>query len=356
MSDLSSVDIGGHPRRRRRRWLAVVAGVLAVALALGYAGVSYAVFDGLSTAKGGCWESAALNTPDHFTVDAMWGAGLADAYEMPVPRDVVFKSRDAEAAGVDLAAWWIPAAGAAAASAPAVVVVHGIYSCRREASVLLAAGMLYKHGYSVFIMDMRNHGDSGFSADRRIAGGSVEYLDVLGGWDWVRAQGVPADRIGIVGFSLGSAAVLTAGGEEPAVRAVWADSSFTTMSKALALFLHDQLKQQGSPLAAVSDTLVPGALLWASANGLDLLRFDPIIEVTRYEGRYLAFVHGAKDAVLPASMATANHDAALAAGAHVADVYVVPNAGHTEADYADPSGYEARLAAFFGEALGSVVD
>ncbi len=330
----------------------MVAGLVAVVLVLAYAGVSYAVFDGMSTAKGGCWDSAKANTPEHFIVDAKWGAGLADTYQMPTPEDVVFHPRDATAADINLAAWWIPADGVSAASAPAVVVVHGIMSCRREASVLVAAGMLHKGGYSVFVMDMRNHGDSGFSADRRIAGGSVEYLDVLGGWDWVRSQGVPADRIGIVGFSLGSAVVLIAGGEEPAVRAVWADSSFTTTSQAMALFLHDQLTQQGSPLAAVSDTLMPGAVLWGRANGVDFLRFDPVTEIAKYQGRHLAFAHGADDPVLPASMATTNHDAAAAAGARVADVFVVPGAGHTEADYADPAGYETRLNAFFAEALG----
>ncbi len=347
----SSIGAVGRPRRRWRRWLAVVAAILAVVLALSYAGVSYAVYDGLATAKGGCWPSAASNTPDHFTLDAKWDAGLAARYRMPTFQDVVFRSRDPSIASVDLAAWWVPADGASAASAPAVVVVHGIMSCRREASVLLAAGMLHQHGYSVFIMDMRNHGDSGFSPDRQIAGGSVEYLDVLGGWDWVREQGVPADRIGIVGFSLGSAVVLTAGGEEPSVRAVWADSSFTKMDRALALFLKDQLRQQSSPLALASDTLVPGAVLWGRSRGVDFLKFNPIDEVAKYQGRHLAFVHGAEDAVLPASMSAENHDAAVAAGAHAADVFVVPGAGHTEAVYADPSGYEARLTAFFGEAL-----
>ncbi|MHB8958528.1 MAG: alpha/beta hydrolase [Candidatus Limnocylindrales bacterium] len=350
MTTREAADASGARGRRRgrRKWLAIAAGLLAAVLVLGYADVSYAVYDGLSKADGGCWPEARTNTPEQFTVDAKWGDGLAQTYKMPKPQDVTFHSRDAAIANTPLAAWWIPAA---AASAPAVVVVHGIMSCRREASVMLAAGMLHKGGYSVFVMDMRNHGDSGFSADRRIAGGSVEYLDVLGGWDWVRSQGVPADRIGIVGFSLGSAVVLIAGGEEPAVRAVWADSSFTTTSQALALFLHDQLTQQGSPLAAVSDTLMPGAVLWGRANGIDLLRFDPVAEVAKYQGRHLAFAHGADDAVLPASMATTNHDAAAAAGARVADVFVVSGAGHTEAVYKDPAGYEARLVAFFGEAL-----
>jgi fermentation-respiration switch protein FrsA (DUF1100 family) len=210
--------------------------------------------------------------------------------------------------------------------------------------VLLAAGMLYKHGYSVFIMDLRNHGDSGFDTDRRLATGSDEYLDVQGGWDWVHAQGVPANRIGIVGFSFGSSVTLIAGGEEPAIPAVWADSSFTTTERAMGLFLKDQ--------TGLPDILVPGAIVWGRLNGIDFTKFDPITEVTKYPGRWLAFVHGAEDKVLPAEMARANHDAAVAAGAHVADVWIVEGAGHTQAVYRDPAGYEQRLAAFFGQALG----
>ena len=53
-----------------------------------------------------------------------------------------------------------------------------------------------------------------------------------------------------------------------------------------------------------------------------------------------------------ASGSTTLHDAAAAAGAHVADTWIVPGAGHTDAIYKDPRGYEQRLAAFFGEALG----
>jgi fermentation-respiration switch protein FrsA (DUF1100 family) len=225
------------------------------------------------------------------------------------------------------------------------VVVHGILSCRREASVLLAAGMLHKHGYSVFLMDMRNHGDSGFDKDHRISGGSDEYLDVLGGWDWVRSQGVPAARIGIMGFSLGSGVALIAGGQEPSVRAVWADSSFPVTEQAIGSFVRDH--------TGLPSLVVPGAVVWGRLNGIDFLRFDPITEVGKYQGRSLAFAHGAQDKILPVAGATALHDAAAAAGAHVADLYVVASAGHTEADYADPAGYEARLVAFFGGALGA---
>ena len=75
--------------------------------------------------------------------------------------------------------------------------------------------------------------------------------------------------------------------------------------------------------------------------------------MANYAGRSIAFVHGAEDVVLPASMATELHDAAVAAGARTPDAWIVPGAGHTKGIYLDPAGYEQAMVAFFGGALGT---
>ena len=290
------------------------------------------------------------NTPTGYTVPKEFDQGLAAANLMPAPQDVTFQSRDPQIPNAKLAAWWIPAEKA---DAPAVVLVHGVQSCRREASVLLAAGMLHRHGYSVFLMDIRDHGDSE-GDDARFAGGSEEYMDVLGGWDWVRAQGVPAERIGLLGFSFGSVNAIVAGGQEPQVAAVWSDSSPTEMYEGIRLFLKDQMRKVLGDASGITGVLVPGALVWARIiAGDDLTKFDPIDQVAAYTGRDIAFVHGADDAVLPATMATELHGAAVAAGARTPDAWIVPGAGHTQGIYVDPAGYEQRLVEFFTTALGA---
>ena len=219
--------------------------------------------------------------------------------------------------------------------------------------MLLAAGMLHRNGYSVFLMDLRDHGDSE-GDDARFAGGSEEYMDVLGGWDWVRSQGVPAERIGLVGFSFGSANVIIAGGQEPQVAAVWSDSSPTEMYEGIRLFLKDQMKKALGDASGMTGVLVPGAIVWARViAGDDLVKYDPIDQVAAYTGRDIAFVHGEDDVVLPASMATELHGAAVTAGATTPDAWIVPGAGHTQGIYVDPAGYESRLVDFFGGALGA---
>ncbi len=334
-----------HPSRRRR-WILGGLALIAVVGIVGYGAVSFMVYDGVGKAPRACWPADQANTPTAYTVPSRFDQALPAANPMPAPQEVTFQSRDPQIPNAKLAAWWIPSESA---DAPAVVLVHGVQSCRREASVLLAAGMLHRNGYSVFLMDLRDHGDSE-GDDARFAGGSEEYMDVLGGWDWVRAQGVPAGRIGLLGFSFGSVSAIVAGGQEPGVAAVWSDSSTTEMYEGIRLFLKDQMKD-GSGITGV---LVPGSILWARIiAGDDLTKFDPIDQVAAYAGRSIAFVHGADDAVLPATMALALHDKAVAAGAKTPDAWIVPGAGHTQGIYVDPAGYEQRLVAFFGGALGA---
>ena len=101
--------------------------------------------------------------------------------------------------------------------------------------------MLHRNGFSVLLIDLRDHGDS-TREDGRFAGGTDEYRDVLGAWDWLRTeQGLPPASIGLLGISLGAATVLLATGQEPAVAAVWEDSSYADLGTAIDA----ELKRRG---------------------------------------------------------------------------------------------------------------
>ena len=115
-------------------------------------------------------------------------------------------------------------------------------------------------------------------------------------------------------------------------------------------FVVDQLNDS----TGLSRYLVPGARCWARiVAGDELGKYDPITEVDAYAGRSIAFAHGGLDQVLPASMSTELHDRAVTAGAMTPDAWIVADAGHTEAVFKDPTGYEQRLIAFFTAALGT---
>ena len=203
---------------------------------------------------------------------------------MPGYQEVSFPSRDARQPRLTIRAWWVPAEKA---GAPAVIVVHGINSCRHDPVVLLPAGMLARNGFSVLMMDMRDQGDSDIE-DGRSGWGSEEYLDVLGAWDWLQsAQGLQASRIGLMGESLGASSAIIAMGEEQAIAATWADSGFADLG-----VLFDELAAgNGFPT-----WLRPGVIAWAKiiAND-DLTARSPVDEVEKIGARPLAIVHGLAD-------------------------------------------------------------
>ena len=333
--------------RARRRW---IAGGLGVVLALGvagYAGASYYGYDQLAAATPHCggrfpdsYSPASFGT-EGISPDFMAYGFATKPYAMPGYQEVSFPSRDARRPRLTIRAWWVPAEKA---GAPAVIVVHGINSCRHDPVVLLPAGMLARNGFSVLMMDMRDEGDSDIE-DGRWAGGTEEYLDVLGAWDWLQSeQGIPANRIGLVGESLGAVAVMIAMGEEQAIAATWEDSGYSDLD----VFTDEELTKNGFPT-----WLHGGAILWARIiSGDDLTSRSPLDEVEKIGARPLAIVHGLADDRLSV------HHAKDLAAAHATFVpgyepWLVPRALHLQAAFAAPAEYERRIVAFFRAGLGA---
>ena len=96
---------------------------------------------------------------------------------MPHYESVRFPSRQP---GINIAGWWVEGKP----GAPAVILVHGLGGCKNAIDVLVPAGMLWRNGFSVLMIDLRNIGESDF-VDGRSTAGNVEYQDVLGAWDWL---------------------------------------------------------------------------------------------------------------------------------------------------------------------------
>ena len=311
---------------------------------LAYVGASAVVWDkltGVSTQCGGRW---ADNSPEAFEAPEAYKLDTTP-WAMPKPLDVRFPSRDP---GIEIAGWWLPAATAegaeSAAPAPTVIVVHGFTACRQDHAVLLPAGMLHRNGYSVLLMDLRDHGDS-TREDGRFAGGTDEYRDVLGAWDWVRTeQGVPASSIGLVGVSLGAATVLLATGAEPEVAAVWEDSSYADLPSAIDA----ELSRSGYPTFLA----VGGVLAARLISGDDLTSYSPLDAVARLDGRPLYITHGTADTRLSVDYGHRLEAAARADGGSVESWYV-DGAEHVEAVVTHADEYERRLVGFFDRVLAT---
>jgi dipeptidyl aminopeptidase/acylaminoacyl peptidase len=323
-----------------RRAVSMIASTTLALVVLGYGVASAVVWDTLTRVNGECHPEWAANEPTGFTY---LGPGPVDParYAMPAPENVDFPSREA---AVRISGWWIPAADPAA---PAVVVVHGHTACKRDYSVLLPAGMLYRHGLSVLLIDLRDHGAS-TDEDGRYAGGTEEYRDVLGAWDWLRSvKAIPVDRIGLLGVSLGAATVLIASGEEPRVVATWEDSSYADISVAIQA----ELARNGYP-----GFLEPGGIAMARLiSGDDLRSRSPLAAVRAMTGRSLFITHGEADDRLSVEYGRTLSREAESAGVRVS-TWIVRGAGHTLAMGLVPDEYESRLTGFFESSLVPVGD
>jgi len=319
------------------RWLILLV-MIGVLLAGVYGTAGALVYTTATAATAQCLRGPAAwqnNTPAAFDAGGTLDVDLSP-YTMPHYETVTLSSRED---GLTLAAWYIPAAET---DAPAVIVVHGLNSCRRAPQPLYVAGMLHRAGFHVLIPDLRNHGDSTVSAGR-MAGGIAEYRDVLGGWDWlVQTPGIAPDRIGLLGLSLGAATVMIAGGEEAQVAAVWADSPYADIEKAIL----DELARNGYP-----PFLAPaGILMGRVIDGVDITARSPLQAAIQMERRPLFVVHGDADTRLPVEHSLWLAEVLEQQGRSL-ELWIAPGSGHLAAMFDYPQEYESRLIDFFSTHL-----
>jgi uncharacterized protein len=318
--------------RRRNRLVFISFIVIAFLLTTAYVVAGAVIYNRLSTAAPKCEES--YITPQSNTPDAFSATGKTldmTPYEMTDYEEVTFSSRGEN---LNLSGWFVPAEEGTAA----VILVHGLNGCKRSPSILLPAGMLHRAGFNVLMFDLRDHGDSQIE-DGRFAGGTEEYRDVLGAWDWlVSEKDFAPERIGLFGTSLGAASVMIATGEEPRIAATWEDSSYADIQVAIS----DFLAANGLP-----SFFAPAApLVGRFISGDDISAPSPLDEVSNLNGRPIFIAHGDADSLLPV-----HHAYTLIDAIPQAESWVATGSAHIGAmfDYTDE--YEQKLIAFFQRTL-----
>jgi len=312
-----------------------IASVVPVFLLLGYFGSGYAVYDKLSKVEPPDEETAA-NTPLDFEVTYEdWLDFDPSPYWMPAYEKVQFPGRQSE---LMLLGWYVETDP----SAPAVVMTHGLYASKKDANILVPAGMLARNGFNVLLYDLRNHGESP-QDNGRTSVGNKEYQDVLGAWDWlVDERGFRPEQIGLYGVSLGGGSTLMAFGEEPRAAATFIDSAFSDLPQIMA----EELRRENYPVFLYQAALLSAR--WVA--GVDLLAHSPQDAIYNHAGRPIYLVHGTADERI-----NVHHTRDLAAlaeqeGAQVT-VWYPDGIDHVDSVFALPVEYEQRLVTFFRATL-----
>jgi len=330
------------PRRQtvntRNKILIGIAIALVTLLVVAYFGAGYAIYDKLGNVTGSCDEHQA-NRPNSFALHADWPADFdVTPYFMSPYEPVTFPSRQP---GFEVAGWWIPNK-AADPAAPAVIVLDGLGGCKNSISALVPAGMLWRNGFNVLVIDVRDTGESTFD-DLRSTIGNDEYHDVLGAWDWlVNEKDFAPASVGIFANSLGGAMANYAFGEEPRMAALFLHATFGDLQQ----IIKAELTRNGFPTFLSFPTLAMGSLV----TGENLFTRSPLETIRAAAGRPVYIIHSRADTRIDSTQSELLAAAAQAAGVKVT-TWFPENGEHMQIPAAYPQEFEQRLVGFFSENL-----
>jgi fermentation-respiration switch protein FrsA (DUF1100 family) len=228
-----------------------------------------------------------------------------------------------------LKGWLVPGRRGAGA----VLILHGVRASRLD--MLARARFLHAAGHTVLLFDSRAHGESG---GQRITFGYLESIDartILGFLRW----SVPGERIGIIGVSLGGAAVLV--GPQPlGVQALVLEAVYPTLEEAIDNRLALRLGVLGPALSPLL-TLQLRPRLGFSTDGL-----RPIDAIDRV-GAPVLVIAGAEDRHTTLAQSRRLYARAQAPK----EMWEVPGAGHVDFHRAARAEYEARVGGLFAGTL-----
>ncbi|HSJ90915.1 MAG TPA: alpha/beta fold hydrolase [Ilumatobacter sp.] len=245
-----------------------------------------------------------------------------------VAEDVRFSAAD----GIELAAWYVPSRNGAA-----VVVRHGAGSTADDQ--LAQASVLVAHGYGVLITDARGHGESD---GRAMDFGWYGDDDVVGAVSFLADRPeVDADRIGVVGFSMGGEEAIGAIAADPRIRAVVAEGA-TGRTDADQAWFDDVYGARGR---------FQQALEWIEFTLTDLLtdasRPTPLADAAAAAAPRPILLVVAGGVADEGHAAEHIHDGAPGS----VTIWEVPGAGHIEGFATAPDEWESRVVGFLDDVL-----
>lgn len=251
-------------------------------------------------------------------------------FDLPNWDEVHFFSTD----GVELRGWFIPPDPKS--NGATLVFVHGLGGNRGQ--LLSQAALVIARGYGALLFDLRNHGNS---CGNLTTLGYTEADDVRGAVNYLLSRPeVNPDRIGLVGYSMGGAAVLRAATRLPHVKAIVSESAYTSIADNITQGMIAKTGLPPFPFAPL--------MIWFGERltGLRVHQVRPIDDVARLKHPVL-FVHGAEDKTINVN----NSRALYAAANEPKGLYVVRNASHVGLLGADPVGFERYVLGFLDQNL-----
>jgi pimeloyl-ACP methyl ester carboxylesterase len=252
------------------------------------------------------------------------------------PELVSITSRD----GLKLAAFFKKHEADPSSSPNAMIYCHGFSGGKWRLSS--EARFVYEDlGYSVLLPDARGYGDSEGSWKGM---GWLDRFDLL---DWVKwLQGRGAEKVALLGWSMGAALVMNAAGEAglpSCVRAVVEDCGFGNMFEEILHLARDRYHlPQG--LVKKVDGLSQKKL------GFSFKENAPALALKAAGKRRIPFlfIHGEADTYVPFDTVHRLYDSYTGPK----ELFTVPGARHAGSARGDWEGYKSHIASFLNTYMG----
>jgi fermentation-respiration switch protein FrsA (DUF1100 family) len=252
---------------------------------------------------------------------------VPDRFPHAVYQNVQFTTDD----GLTLKGWYIPPKNGAL-----VILVHGLYGNRTE--LLDEADFITAAGYGALLFDLRNHGESEGNVSTM---GLDEVRDVEAAVAFARQTGGQNLPIAVFGHSMGASAVLLAAAEGSEIRAIIAESAFSSVEENITEGVHELTGLPPFPFA-------PLVVFFGEREaGVNIRSMRPVDIVGQLSPRPLLLIHGELDALILAE----NSRRLFAAAHEPKELYILPNAGHGGFLQAAPEEYPRRILDFLKKCL-----
>lgn len=232
-----------------------------------------------------------------------------------------------------LSGWWLPRP----ASQRVVIAVSG-YRGKKE-DMLGISSILWRNDYNVLLFDYRAHGVAREEGEL-ITLGHRELEDLQSAIGYVRER-VPQSWLGLLGGSMGAAVVLLATARDQTIKAVWADSSFTSQQDVISYNWRSITHLPGRPILSIA------ARIFETRTGHRWRDFAPLAEIGRIAPRPVYLVHAAADSMIPVEQAYQLY----AAAGEPKELWIEENLEHCGVYFTYRNEYAQRVVAFFGKYL-----